>query len=152
MSLNKKEALDQFDNFLMIMDEQTDSLELEAEKKGIELECSVESLGKLEELFLGIAKDADKETVDGLVVSFARYLGEIVSNNFNGKWVLSLNDPKSINYNTPVIIEHAQEGLEFSPISVMRAFSIRKKPGFLKQAIYADVNVQPVDLSDLIEE
>ncbi len=56
---------------------------------------------------------------------------------------------KSINYNTPVIINHAQEGLEFSPISVMRTFSIRKKSAFLKQAIYADVDIQPVNLSDL---
>lgn len=152
MSIDKKEALDKFDNFLMVMDDQNESLEQEALKLDIELTYSIDSIDKLESLFNLMAEDADKETIDGLIVSFARYLGEIVCKNLDGKWVLSLNDPKSINYNMPVIVGHAQEGLEFSPISTMRAFSIRKKPGFLKQAVYADIEVNPVDLSDLIED
>lgn len=49
--LNKKEALDQFDDFLMIMDDQLEALEEEAEKRGIELDCSNESLHNLEKLF-----------------------------------------------------------------------------------------------------
>jgi len=151
MSVNEKEALEQFDDFLMIMDEQTDSLELEGEKRGIELDRSVESLGNLEELFTAMTENADKEKIEGLIVLFARYLGEIVCDTFRGKWILSLHDPKNINYNSPVVIDHAQEGLEFSPLSAMRAFSIRKKPGLLKQAVYADIDIQPVDLSDLSE-
>jgi hypothetical protein len=100
-----------------------------------------------------MAEGVDKDTTNRLIVYFGRYLGEIVRTNYGGKWHLSLDDPKNVNFNTPVIIGHTPiEGLEFSPIRTMRAFALKRQPGMLSRAINADINPRPIDLSDLIEE
>jgi hypothetical protein len=110
-------------------------------------------LAKLEELFSMMADGVDKDMRDRLIVYFARYLGEIVRTNYEGKWQLSLDDPKNVNFNTPVIVGHTSiEGLEFSPIGMMRAFALKRRPGMWWAAIDADINPRPLDLSDLIEE
>lgn len=150
---DKKKALEDFDDFLMIMDEQLDALENDAEARGIKLDFSLSSLAKLEELFLKMANGADKDMRDRLIVYFARYLGEIVRTNYGGKWQLSLDDPKNVNFNTPVIVGHTPiQGLEFSPIGIMRAFALKRRPGMLWTAIDADINPSPLDLSGLTEE
>ena len=150
---DKKEALEKFDDFLMIFDEQTDALENDAASRGIQLDFSISSLEKLEQLFPMMAEGADKDTTNQLIVYFARYLGEIVRNNYEGKWHLSLEDPKNVNFNTPVIVGHTPiEGLEFAPIGIMRAFALKRRPGMLLRAINAQINPKPVDLSDLVEE
>lgn len=152
MTFDRVEAEEKFDRFLMVMDDQLKALQEEALSRNIKLDFSVESIEKLEKLFNLMTKNVDKESVSSMIVSFARYLGEIVRINYGGNWLLPLDDPKNANFNTPVISGHAQEGLELAPISVMRAFSLRRIPGTLKRAIDADVNVTPVDLSRLIEE
>lgn len=150
---DREQALEKFDDFLMIFDEQTDALEKDAAARGIDLDFSVESLAKLEQLFLLMAEGADKDAISQLIVYFARYLGEIVRINYGGKWILSLDDPKNVNFNTPVIVGHTPiPDLEFDPIGQMRAFSLKKRPGMLWQAIDADINPNPLDLSDLVEE
>jgi len=150
---DKKKSLEDFDDFLMIMDEQLDTLENDAEARGIKLDFSLSSLAKLEELFLKMANGADKDIRDRLIVYFARYLGEIVRTNYGGKWQLSLDDQKNVNFNTPVIVGHTPiQGLEFSPIGIMRAFALKRRPGMLRTAIDADINPSPLDLSGLTEE
>jgi hypothetical protein len=150
---DKKKALEDFDDFLMIMDEQLDALENNAEARGIKLDFSLSSLAKLEELFLMMADGVDKDMRDRLIVYFARYLGEIVRTNYGGEWQLSLDDPKNVNFNTPVIVGHTPiEGLEFSPIGIMRAFALKRRPGMLRTAIDADIHPSPLDLSGLAEE
>lgn len=150
---DKKKALEDFDDFLMIMDEQLDALENDAEARGIKLDFSLSSLAKLEELFLKMANGADKDMRDRLIVYFARYLGEIVRTNYGGEWQLSLDDPKNVNFNTPVIVGHTPiQGLEFSPIGIMRAFALKRRPAMLWTAIDADINPSPLDLSGLTEE
>jgi hypothetical protein len=150
--MDKKQALNKFDEFLMILDEQTDALERDAEANGITLDFTLASLPKLEQLFLTMAEGADKEEISQLIVYFARYLGEIVRTNYGGKWHLPLDDPKSVNFNTPVIVGHTRiSGLEFSPIGIMRGFALKRRPGMLWRAIDADVNPSPLDLNDLIE-
>jgi len=150
---DKKKALEDFDDFLMIMDEQLDTLENDAEARGIKLDFSLSSLAKLEELFLKMANGADKDIRDRLIVYFSRYLGEIVRTNYGGKWQLSLDDQKNVNFNTPVIVGHTPiQGLEFSPIGIMRAFALKRRPGMLWTAIDADINPSPLDLSGLTEE
>lgn len=150
---DKNESIEKFDDFLMIFDEQTDVLEADAASRGIDLDFSIDSLAKLEKLFPLMADGADKETTSQLIVYFARYLGEIVRTNYGGKWVLSLDNPKNVNFNTPVILGHApMEDLEFSPIGMMRAFALKRQPGMLWRTIDADINPNPLDLSDLVEE
>lgn len=150
---NKELALEKFDDFLMIFDDQTDALEQDAEARGIELDFSLSSLEKLEQLFTMMAEGKDKDAIGQLIIYFARYLGEIVRTNYGGMWKISLDDPKNVNFNTPVIVGHTPiEDLEFAPIGIMRAFALKRQPGMLLRAINADVNPSPVDLSGLIEE
>ncbi|HWV16512.1 MAG TPA: hypothetical protein VN030_13855 [Cellvibrio sp.] len=153
MTFNKKEAADKFDNFLMIMDDQLAHLKEEAEKHNIILDGSLSDIEKLEELFDVMSEGCNTDEKNGLIVYFARHLGEIVKSNYGGKWVIQLNDEKNINFNEPVIVDHCPiEGLEFAPISTMRAYSLRKKKGTLRRAIEADINPHIIDLNHLIEE
>jgi hypothetical protein len=51
-----------------------------------------------------------------------------------------------------VIKGHSKiEGLEFAPIGVMRAYSLRKKEGTLRRAVEAQIDPKPLDLSGLVE-
>jgi hypothetical protein len=147
------EALESFDNFLLIMDEQLDALTEEAALYKVDLDFSLHSLSKLEDLFIKMSENIENDKKNSLIVFFARYLGEIVIKNFGGKWTLPIDDPKNVNFNTPVIIGHSPiEGLEFSPIGVIRAFSLRKRAGMLKTAIDAQASPNPIDLSGLVED
>ena len=153
MSINKEAAEQDFDNFLMIMDDQLDNLRDEAEARGISLDLSPADLDKLEILFDLMSENVDKNEMSGLVVLFARHLGEIVRVNYGGNWRLSLDDEKNINFNNPVITGHCPvEGVEFSPIFVMRAYSLRRKKGTLQLAVDAQIKPSPVNLSHLAED
>ncbi|QVN13191.1 hypothetical protein [Burkholderia sp. LAS2] len=153
MAFDRKSAEEEFDNFLMNMDDQLDWLSGKAEEHGIELDLGLDDLSKLEKLFDLLSDGKDKDYVSRLVVTFARFLGEVVRENYGGKWTLSLDDEKNINFNTPVIVGHVPiDGLEFAPLSVMRAYALRRKPGTLHRAVDAQVNPKPVDLSGLEEE
>jgi hypothetical protein len=110
-----------FDEFLSRMDDQIDWLESEAAKHNIPLSLSASCCESLEKLFDVLSKGKEKAELAGLSVAFARYLGEHVRQTHHGEWTLSLDDPKNVNFNTPVIIGHsAVPGLEFAPLAVMR--------------------------------
>ncbi len=152
MAISKEEALEDFDNFLMVMDDQLEALYDEATKRRFALDLSLDDLERLEKLFDLMADGVDNDTRASLIVSFGRHLGEVVRENYGGRWAVPLDDEKNINFNKPVIIGHTKiEGLEFAPLTVMRAYSLRKKPGTLRRAVEADVNPQMLDLSELIE-
>lgn len=144
---------DDFDKFLILMDDQLDTVEVEANKRGFSINLTMESLENLEKTFLSVVADCTDDEKDGWIVTFARYVGEIVRICFNGKWHLSSDDPTNIYYNTPVIINHTTiDGLEFSPIFAVRALSIRKRLGLLRQIIMADVAPVPLDIDYLRED
>jgi hypothetical protein len=152
MAISKEEALEDFDNFLMVMDDQLEALYEEATKRRFALDLSLDDLERLEKLFDLMADGVDNDTRASLIVSFGRHLGEVVRENYGGRWAVPLDDEKNINFNKPVIIGHTKiEGLEFAPLTVIRAYSLRKKPGTLRRAVEADVNPQMLDLSELIE-
>ncbi len=152
MTFNKKDALDKFDDFLFMMDDQLEWLQQEADKHSIDLDLKTNSLGNLEKLFDLLSEDEDDDTIDGLIVVFARYLGEIVRLNYGGQWELSLSGSK-VNFNKPIIAGHSYiSGLEFSPILVMRAYAVHRKEGTLRRAIENHVNFKPLDLSHLPTE
>lgn len=146
-------ALKVFDDFLLLMDDQIDALKSEALRQGSVLDFSLPSLDALETIFLTKTIAMSKEQVSKAIVYFARYLGETVIFNHGGRWVLSLSDEKNVNFNLPVIVGHSKvPGLEFSPVLGMRALSLRKRSGLLRQAVAAQVNPTPVDISNLIEK
>lgn len=100
-----------------------------------------------------MADGADKDQTNKLIVFFARYLEEIVRVNYGGPCHLPLDDPKNINFNTPVIIGYTRiDGLEFAPMTAMRAFALKRRPGMLWTAIQADIDPKALDLSDLVEK
>jgi len=148
----KRQSLEDFDNFLMVMDDQLEALQEEARRRHLILDFSLDDLERLEKLFDLMNDGVNNDTRSSLIVSFGRHLGEVVRENYGGRWVVPLDDEKNINFNKPVIIGHTKiEGLEFAPLTVMRAYSLRKKPGTLRRAVEADVNPQTLDLSELIE-
>ena len=142
-----------FDQFLMIMDDQLEYLADQAASLGIKLDFSLDDCDKVEQLFDKMSLGKNKDEVKDLIILFARHVGEIVRNNYGGNWTLSLDEVRNVNFNSPVIIGHtAVEGLEFAPISLMRAYSLRPRKGMIRTAIDAQINHNIIDLSDLIEE
>jgi hypothetical protein len=153
MAFNKTEAENRFENFLIIMDDQIESLKEESEKYGINLDDSLSDLDKLENLFDLMRLEKSDEEISSLIVFFARHLGEIVRLNYGGKWFIQLDDAHSVNFNEPVIIGHAPiENLDFAPISVMRSYALRGKKGTLRSAVEADIDPKAIDLDNLIED
>lgn len=153
MTDDKQKYEEDFENFLMIMDEQLEALKDDAEKHKIPLDFSLSDLSNLEDLFDLMAPSNNKEDQSGMVVLFARHLGEMVRLNYGGQWFLPLDDKKNVNFNKPVIIGHSPvKGLEFSPIFVMRAYSLRRKKGALARAVKANVDPTPVDIDHLLEK
>ncbi len=150
---DEHQAMDKFQNFLMVMDDQLEALSEEASNRDLQLDFSKADLECLEKLFDLMSADLNKDAQLDLVVSFARHLGELVCRNYGGRWILSLADKKNVSFNTPVVIEFSKiEGLEFAPLSVMSAYALRRRPGTLKRAVDAATNPKPLDLRDLIEE
>ena len=153
VGLDRMRAEDIFQQFLIIMDDQIEWLEDQAKDRGIELSMSPTSFGNLEKLFDLMSESQSEDYISRLVVTFGRYLGEIVRLNYRGKWTLPLSDDKNINFNTPVITEHSCiEGLEFAPLSVMRAYSLRRKRNLLETAVNAQIDPKPIILDHLIEK
>ena len=150
---NKDEAKEKFDNFLFIMDDQLEAVESEAEKRDIPIAVDMGSLENLERLFFQVTENCSEDEKQGWIVTFARYVGEIVRETFNGKWHLSLEDPKNIYFNTPVIINHTKiENLQFSPIFAVRALSLRKKSGLLRKIVMADIKPRELNIDHLEEK
>ena len=142
-----------FEKFLSLMDDQLEAVENEANKRGLPIDLAMDSLENLEKTFLSVINDCTEEEKDGWIITFARYIGEIVRICFSGQWHLSSDDPKNIYYNTPVIVNHTKiAGLEFSPIFAIRALSIRKRKGLLRQIIMADVAPTPLNIDYLRED
>lgn len=144
---------EKFDRFIFIMEDQLEALEEKAESYGIHLTRELDSLEKLEHFFDEMTINLSKEEKNELSVTFGRYLGEIVRETFGGKWHLPLENPKNINFNTPVIVGHTKiDGLEFPALSVMHAYSLRKKPGLLRKAVMSQIEPKAVDIDHLEEK
>lgn len=145
----------EFEEFLTLMDEQIDWLESEASSRDIHIDLSDNfgTIRNLELLFDQLSHGKDRDEIAGLIVVFARYLGEWVRIHFGGAWQLPLDDPKNINFNTPVIEGHTSvPGLQFAPIFAVRAYALRRNPGTLQKAIEAQVDPKTLDLSGLQED
>jgi hypothetical protein len=148
----QKKAEDDFEVFLTIMDDQIEGLKEDAEKRSIYLDDSIDDGEKLENLFDSMAADLSENEKKGLIVLFARHLGEIMRLNYGGSWHLSIEDEKNVYFNTPVIREHSSiKGLEFSPLFPIRSYALRKKKGTLRTAIMAHVAPKELNIDHLLE-
>lgn len=130
--VNQDEALQRFDHFLMLMDEQLQALEADAARLGLPLTCGPETPEQLEALFDALAQDlsreADPEAWGSLLVYIGRYPGEWVRQRFGGRWVLPLDDVRNVNFNSSVIVGHSPVcGLDLAPISLVRAYGLRRR-------------------------
>lgn len=152
--MDKQKALEDFETFLMIMDDQIESLCLEAKEHSIILQMNAQDLEKLEGLFDLLSQKKDKKDISALVVYFARHLGEIFRINHGGQWVLPLEDSSDIHFNLPVIsgFNSKVPDLAFSPIHVMRSYSLRRKPGTLRRAFESSANPKAIDLDIELED
>ncbi|WP_434766094.1 hypothetical protein [Pseudomonas triticicola] len=148
MTIDMDEAEAVFDDFLIAMDDQVEWLAEEAEKHNVELTYSPNTPELLETLFPLLSAGMDEDDTASLIVIFGRYLGEFVRRTYGGQWSLPLDDKKNVNFNTPVITGHSRvEGLEFAPIRVIRAYSLRRSDGTIRRAIENHINPQILDLS-----
>lgn len=76
------------------------------------------------------------------------YLGETFRKNFGGEWVVSLDDPDSINYGQWVVSGFDQVGVEFDPLGTLQGYLLRGKPALLS-VMEAHARPVPLDLSHL---
>lgn len=106
MKIDKTKAKEEFDEFLMAMDDQLKWLQWESARKGVILDNSIDNPEKIEKLFDLISENMNEDEISRLLVVFGRHLGEFVRINHGGKWVLPLDDAKNINFNVPVITGH----------------------------------------------
>lgn len=153
MSIDKNEAEETFDNFLVTMDDQIDWLVDEAKKHEIHLTNSSDTPEILEKLFDLTSKGMDENLTTSLIVIFGRYLGEFMRLSYGGQWTLPLDDESNVNFNTPVITGHSSvEGLEFAPIRVMRAYALRRNVGTIRRSIENHINPEVLDLSQEVAQ
>lgn len=151
-TVDREAAREAFDDFLMRMDDQLEALQDDAETYGIRLDFNADNLHDLERYFdFAAADDAKTVDRDSLIVTCGRYLGEVVRLRYGGKWELTLDDPRSLNYNMPVIVGHSKYDVQFSPITVMRGYSLRKRPNMLAQAVASQIDYQGLGLENRIE-
>lgn len=138
-----------FDLFLFNMDDVLEHFVDIALKSGYMLDYSFERLDQLEAylLFRQVKRDSEYH------IWASQYYGETVRKVFGGKWQLSLDwKNNSLHYGQAVIIGYCSYDTEFPPYDIIHSFLVRHQPGLLKQAVLADVNPQPLDLSDLPTE
>jgi len=151
-SSTNSQAQEVFEDFLMRMDDQIEALQADALRRRIDLDFRVDRLDRLEAYFDAVSQELqDRDARESFLVSCARYLGEVVRLRYGGKWVLPLDDKRNANYNTPVVVGHAPNGVEFAPISVMRAYALRRVRGTLARAVEGQTAFKGPDLDDLIE-
>lgn len=152
--LDPQQALEVFDDFIFRMDDQVEGLMRDGMRHGVVLDLTDASVGRLERLFdLMAPADAPADLRSSLVVTFGRYLGEVMRLNHAGRWHLPLDDPKNIYFNQPTIVGHRPGGVLFAPISVMRAYALRRKPGTVATAFRNQADPpRPLNLDGLIEE
>lgn len=148
MKIDQIKAKEEFDDFLISMDDQIDWLTEQAKQHNIELYNSSNTPETLEQLFDLMSEGMNESDTESLIIIFGRFLGEFVRLTYGGQWKLPLDDPKNINFNTPVITGHSPvKGLEFAPIRIMRAYALRRKAGTIRRAIENHIAPAILDLS-----
>lgn len=144
MKFNKEEELEKFELWLFEMDDRLEPLSEYAEKQGYPLDYSLDSLEVFEEFV-----ESEKINFDhDLFITCARYLGEVVVKNFNGKWSLDIEDPDSLYFKKPVVIGYSSHGALFSPVNILKNYTREYKKGLLLKAILSDIEPDTFNLDE----
>ena len=106
-------------------------------KGGYNLDLSVESLNELEEMILKMNVDENHALFDDI----ASYIGQVVVENYGGKWECCLDKNNSLYYGFPVIAGFNNYDVLLSPYSVLKIFIHRKKSGQIFHSI--DICINP---------
>jgi len=129
--------------------------ELQAEAEDYKLDYSLDSLGELERFMQDeaeiIAWGNTTESAVRTRMYIWVYIAETFRKSFGGDWIVSLDDPKNVNYGKWVIKGFDTVGVEFDPVRTMKAFLLRGKP-HIRSMMEAHANPVPLDLSHLPEE
>ena len=147
MSLEKltvKELEEKFDNFLFNIDDYIEDLQNRAENQHFRLDLSLHSVDDLEKFILKNDVSVGSDEYNDC----SAYLGEVVVENFKGRWICNLDkENNSLYYGFPVITGHSKEGVLFSPFHVVKAFILRKKENLFMDAIKSQVEPTEIDWS-----
>jgi hypothetical protein len=129
------DELEKFELFLCEMDDVLEDFVSQAQTAGVVLDYTVASLDALE-AYIGttLQAGAPGELVKNRA---SRYLGEVFRRTVGGKWQLCLRDPKYLYFKLPVIANYSSKPIEFSPVSIISNYTIRRKPGLLRAAVEA---------------
>ncbi|WP_100073960.1 hypothetical protein [Chryseobacterium camelliae] len=148
-NLTTKELEEKFDNFIFNIDDYIESLEDKAEHQDLKLDLSLNSLEDLEQFILKCDISVNSDEYNDC----SAYLGEVVVQNFKGKWICNLDkENNSLYYGFPVVIGHSKEGVLFSPFHVVKAFILRKKHNLFIDAIKSQVEPTEIDWSKFPSE
>jgi hypothetical protein len=126
---------EEFQEFLVEMDDVLEGLIEKAAGHGLRLDYSPASLDALEELWLSSKKAGDAER---LSTRCARYVGEVYRRNLGGIWRLELDDPRKAAFGLPVISGFSTRGYSSCPTLLFQSFRAREKRGILRAAFDAD--------------
>jgi hypothetical protein len=150
--LNRQEAIEKHARFMSIMDEQLSWLKEQASMYAVELKYNAQDFDDVEYLIDKMSEDVPAKDIQTLYVVIGRYLGEDFRRNYGGKWEVCLEE-KSPYYGFPVIADFSNvKGYVFPPIFTVKAYTIRKKKGVIKNAVNSYINPKILDLSGIPTE
>ncbi len=128
-------AQEEFQRYLFEMDDVLEVLISSAERIGVRLDFSPESLDELESLWLQEKRGADAEL---LASRCARYLGEVYRRNLGGRWQLELKDRRKAAFGLPVIAGFSERQYAVCPTLLFESFRAREGLGHLREAFETD--------------
>jgi hypothetical protein len=135
--LASEDEMEKFQQYLFEMDDVLrEFLNEVAAQAGVALDFTTESLDRLEPA-IDILLSRPGAEVDTVKNRAARYLGEAFRRHIGGTWELCLKDPKYMYFKLPVIAGYADMPIEFSPVSVVGNYIVRRKRGLLRGAVAA---------------
>ncbi|MBF9219807.1 hypothetical protein [Hymenobacter ruricola] len=153
-TLDFAEEEEKFQLFLFELEDRQEAFIENSTAQGYQLDYTSQSLTELERYLTAMPFSWDDKSDEavGRRLDCWTYLGEVVRQNHGGDWQLSWNDDNSANRGQFVITGHAPvEGVEFTPLRLIKTFIQRGQSGALNRAVQAQVNPTPVDFSDLRE-
>ena len=153
--IDPEAANEELQQYLFHLADNQEEFTEKLQSSGYDLNYGLDNLPELER-YIGdmgerIAWKNKAESAAILRLGVWSYIGETFRKNFGGGWVVSLDDPASINYGKWVISGFGKLGLEFDPLGTMISFLLRGKPS-VRSMMESYVHIVPLDLSHLPEE
>jgi hypothetical protein len=153
-SLDFTEATEKFQLFLFELEDRQEAFTEMAAAEGYVLDYCLGSLTELERYLTALTWSWDDKSDEavGRRLDCWTYLGEVMRRNYGGDWQLSWNDDNSANRGHFFITGHRPiDGVEFTPLRLVKAFIQRGKPGALTRAVQVQAVSTQIDLRDLRE-